>query len=208
MSIQIDSYLVTEPGMTSLRHLQWLSERELDKAEDRFGPAAFDVRPAADVLGGWLTEVVAGREPPDALTRLDVLDDLVGASDSDPESETPDEVEFDAAAMAELRQQAVARYQRWGRLRDLGAPAIVLRNEGRMLQATARVVLAAAIDESQAWTVTGGDRSIFSPETSPRRLPMTIASLASPTTSQRPRPTWSNGPIPCRRGRTSNVRNA
>ena len=46
------------------------------------------------------------------------------------------------------------------------------------------------------------------PETSPRRSPMTIASLASPTTSRRPRPTLSNVSIPCRRGRMSNVRNA
>ncbi len=163
MSIQIDSYLVTEPGMTPLRHLQWLSERELDEAEDRFGPAAFDVRPAADMLGDWITEAIAGREPPDTLTRLVILDDLIGAGDSDPEPETPDEVEFDAVAMADLRHQAVARYQRWSRLRDLGAPAIVLRNDGRMLQATARVVLAAATVESRAQTVSGGVRSIFSP---------------------------------------------
>ena len=163
MSMHIGSYLVTEPGMTPLRQLQWLSERELDEAEDRFGPAAFDVRPAADMLGDWVTAAVTGREPPGALTRLVVDDDLIGAGDSDPEPETPDEVEFDAVAMADLRHQAVARYQRWSRLRDLGAPAIVLRNDGRMLQATARAILAAATDDSQTPTVSGGVRSIFSP---------------------------------------------
>ena len=114
MTIPIDSYLVTESGMTPLRRLQWLSERELDEAEDRFGPAAFDVRAAGDILGDWLAAAVAGREPPDALTGLVVRDDLIGAGDTDPESETPDEAGFDTAAVADHRRQAVARYQRWG----------------------------------------------------------------------------------------------
>ena len=146
MTTRTTAYLVTEPGMTPLRPGQKLSEQELDDAEERYGPSAFAVEPAVDVLGDWLVAPSAKVETSSAVMRLLFLEALVAGAGSRSASSVGRETEPDGATLASLGDRAIARARRLGRLHDLGAPEIVLRNERRMLRATARAMHAVAAE--------------------------------------------------------------
>lgn len=144
MTKYADSYVVTEPGMTSLQTWQMLSADELDHAETQFGPSAFAVLPSTDILDAWISEPMANGWPSEALSRLIVIDALSGEVDAAPDPIDYDERAPDDEYTVELCRQALAQFERIGRLRDMDAPGIVLRNERRMLKATARALFAAA----------------------------------------------------------------
>jgi len=145
MTTRTDSYLVTEPGTTTLRRGQWLNAAALDRMEDRFGPSAFAVRSAGDVLDDWLTAPVARRCSCGCFARLIVLDALMGAAPCRPSASRHD-ADVRDANVPELCRQAITHLERLRLLRAVGAPEIVRANERRMLWATARALLDAAAD--------------------------------------------------------------
>ncbi len=157
------SYVVTDPGDTTLKYMDVLSEQEYREAKEEFGSrfkagmgaeAIRELLCAIDLdkLGDELREKLRdsqGHKKSDVVRRLEVIEAL-RASGNRPEWMILEVVpvippdlrpmvqldggRFAASDLNDLYRRVINRNNRLKRLLDLGAPDIIIRNEKRMLQ--------------------------------------------------------------------------
>ena len=157
------SYVVTDPGDTTLKYMDVLSEQEYREAKDEFGnrfkagmgaEAIRELLCAIDLdkLGDELREKLRdtqGHKKSDVVRRLEVIEAL-RASGNRPEWMILEVVpvippdlrpmvqldggRFAASDLNDLYRRVINRNNRLKRLLELGAPDIIVRNEKRMLQ--------------------------------------------------------------------------
>ncbi|MGI5891180.1 MAG: DNA-directed RNA polymerase subunit beta' [Bacillota bacterium] len=157
------SYIVLDPGETSLSPMQLLTETEYREARDKYGDSftagmgaeairkmlmSLDLPKLADELRQELKEV-SGQRKIRAIRRLEVVEAFL-MSGNKPEwmilsvlpvipPELRPMVQLDGGRFAtsdlnDLYRRVINRNNRLKRLLDLGAPDIIVRNEKRMLQ--------------------------------------------------------------------------
>ena len=157
------SYVVTDPGDTTLKYMDVLSEQEYREAKEEFG-SRFKAGMGAEAirellcainleeLGDELREKLRdtqGHKKVDVVRRLEVIEAL-RASGNRPEWMILEVVpvippdlrpmvqldggRFAASDLNDLYRRVLNRNNRLKRLLDLGAPDIIIRNEKRMLQ--------------------------------------------------------------------------
>lgn len=157
------SYIVTEPGDTSLMKKQLLTEMEYREYRDKFGNA-FKAGMGAEAIKKLLGEMeleklsvelrkelkeVTGQRRIRAIRRLEVVEAFRKSGNS-PEWMIVDVVpvippelrpmvqldggRFATSDLNDLYRRVINRNNRLKRLLDLGAPDIIVRNEKRMLQ--------------------------------------------------------------------------
>ncbi|MBQ9826084.1 MAG: DNA-directed RNA polymerase subunit beta' [Firmicutes bacterium] len=157
------SYVVTDPGDTTLKYMDVLSEQEYREAKEEFGSrfkagmgaesirellCAIDLDQLAAELREKLRET-QGHKKLDFVRRLEVIEAL-RASGNRPEWMILEVVpvippdlrpmvqldggRFAASDLNDLYRRVINRNNRLKRLLDLGAPDIIVRNEKRMLQ--------------------------------------------------------------------------
>ncbi|MDI6812578.1 MAG: DNA-directed RNA polymerase subunit beta' [Desulfitobacteriaceae bacterium] len=157
------SYIVTDPGDTSLMKKQLLTETEYREYRDKYGNR-FDATMGAEAIKKLLVEIelqklndelrtelkeVSGQRKIRAIRRLEVVEAFL-QSGNKPEwmildivpvipPELRPMVQLDGGRFAtsdlnDLYRRVINRNNRLKRLLDLGAPDIIVRNEKRMLQ--------------------------------------------------------------------------
>ncbi|MDQ7094098.1 DNA-directed RNA polymerase subunit beta' [Desulfosporosinus sp. PR] len=157
------SYIVTDPGDTSLMKKQLLTETEYREYREKYGDrfhasmgaeavklllAEMDLDKLNDELRGELKEV-SGQRKIRAIRRLEVVE-AFKSSGNRPEWMIMDVVpvippelrpmvqldggRFATSDLNDLYRRVINRNNRLKRLLDLGAPDIIVRNEKRMLQ--------------------------------------------------------------------------
>lgn len=157
------SYIVTDPGDTSLIKKQLLTETEYREYHDKYG-TRFQAAMGAEAIKVLLEEMdldklydelrtelkeVSGQRKIRAIRRLEVVEALK-ASGNRPEWMIMDVVpvippelrpmvqldggRFATSDLNDLYRRVINRNNRLKRLLDLGAPDIIVRNEKRMLQ--------------------------------------------------------------------------
>ncbi|MCQ2552937.1 MAG: DNA-directed RNA polymerase subunit beta' [Clostridia bacterium] len=157
------SYIVTDPGETTLKYMQVLTEQEYREARDEFGmgfKAAMGAEPVREILSNLNLDELAvelreslktaqGQKKVKLVRRLEVIEAL-RASGNKPEwmimEVVPvippdlrpmvllDGCRFVTLVLNDLYRRVINRNNRLKRLLDLGAPDIIVRNEKRMLQ--------------------------------------------------------------------------
>ena len=138
------SYVVTDPGDTTLKYMDVLSEQEYREAKEEFGSrfkagmgaesirellCAIDLDQLAAELREKLRETHSGNRPEWMI--LEVVP--VIPPDLRPMVQL-DGGRFAASDLNDLYRRVINRNNRLKRLLDLGAPDIIVRNEKRMLQ--------------------------------------------------------------------------
>ncbi len=158
------SYIVLDPGETSLAYKQVLTEKEYRDAEEEFGYGKFragmgaeavkellqaiDLEKEASELKAELKEST-GQKRAKIIKRLEVVEAFRG-SDNKPEWMILDAIpvippdirpmvqldggRFATSDLNDLYRRIINRNNRLNRLLELGAPDIIVRNEKRMLQ--------------------------------------------------------------------------
>ena len=157
------SYIVTDPGNTTLKYMDVLSEQEYRTAKEEFGNtfkagmgaeavrellAAIDLEELSEELRTKLKET-QGHKKLDYVRRLEVIEAL-RASGNRPEWMILEVVpvippdlrpmvqldggRFAASDLNDLYRRVINRNNRLKRLLEIGAPDIIVRNEKRMLQ--------------------------------------------------------------------------
>ncbi len=183
------SYIVTDPGTTTLEQNQILSETEYRDARDKFGDkfsagmgaeAILELLSGIDLneLAGELKEELessTGQKKARIIKRLEIVE-AFRASGNRPEwmilTEVPvippelrpmvqlDGGRFATSDLNDLYRRVINRNNRLKRLLELGAPDIIIRNEKRMLQ---EAVDALINNGRRGRTVTGpGNRALKS----------------------------------------------
>ncbi len=158
------SYVVTDPGETSLAYKQVLSDREYREAQEQFGPKAFKAGMGAEAIRELLMQLdlpvlekqlreeisnASGQKRANAIKRLEVVEAFL-TSGNKPEwiiltvipvipPEIRPMVQLDGGRFAtsdlnDLYRRVINRNNRLKRLLELRAPDIIVRNEKRMLQ--------------------------------------------------------------------------
>lgn len=161
--IYFASYIVTEPGETSLEYKQLLSEKEYRAYYDKYG-RGFSAQMGAEAIRKLLMDIdmdkevkllkeeletAQGQRRTRAIKRLEVLE-AFRHSGNDPfwmildvlpviPPELRPMVQLDGGRFAtsdlnDLYRRVINRNNRLKRLLDLGAPNIIVQNEKRMLQ--------------------------------------------------------------------------
>lgn len=161
--IYFASYVVTDPGLTSLEKKQLLSEKEYRSYRDKFGDA-FQAGMGAEAVKKLLQEIdldkevaalkeelknAQGQRRSRIIRRLEVLEAFRNSGNR-PEwmvldvlpvipPELRPMVQLDGGRFAtsdlnDLYRRVINRNNRLKRLLDLGAPDIIVQNEKRMLQ--------------------------------------------------------------------------
>ena len=158
------SFVVTDPGKTTLTYGQILSDRELHEAFEKFGNTAFKYGMGAEAIKTMLAaldldkeikecnEIIAsgkGAKREKAIKRLDLLESFKHSGNRpewmvlDVLPVTPPElrpmVQIDGGRFAttdvnDLYRRVINRNNRLKKLISLGAPEVIIRNEKRMLQ--------------------------------------------------------------------------
>ncbi|AOT71161.1 DNA-directed RNA polymerase subunit beta' [Geosporobacter ferrireducens] len=157
------SYIVTDPGETSLSYKQLLSEKEYREYRDKFGnqfKAAMGAEAIKDILNQIELEKLSkdlrvklrdssGQKRIRTIRRLEVVE-AFKKSENNPEWMILDVIpvippdlrpmvqldggRFATSDLNDLYRRVINRNNRLKRLLDLGAPDIIVRNEKRMLQ--------------------------------------------------------------------------
>jgi len=158
------SFVVINPGKTTLTYGQILSDRELHEALEKFGPDSFKYGMGAEAIKTMLAaldldkeikecnEIIAsgkGAKREKAIKRLDLLESFKHSGNRpewmvmDVLPVTPPElrpmVQIDGGRFAttdvnDLYRRVINRNNRLKKLISLGAPEVIIRNEKRMLQ--------------------------------------------------------------------------
>lgn len=158
------SYVVIDPGETNLVYKQILSEKEKNDAAELFGPKAFRVGMGAEAIKELLAKIdlekelaeiketiknAPGQKKKRAIRRLEIVNAFI-KSNSNPTwmildvlpvipPEIRPMVQLDGGRFAtsdlnDLYRRVINRNNRLKKLKELGAPEIIVRNEKRMLQ--------------------------------------------------------------------------
>ena len=158
------SYIVTDPGETSLAKAQVLSEKEYVEAREKYGKDAFKAEMGAEPLRKLLSEIdleklseklkkeiekASEQKRAKIVKRLDTVE-AFRLSGNKPEwmimqvvpvipPDLRPMVQLDGGRFAtsdlnDLYRRVINRNNRLKRLLELGAPEIIVRNEKRMLQ--------------------------------------------------------------------------
>ncbi len=158
------SYIVLDPGTTSLEYKQVLSEKEYQDARDAYGASAFRVGMGAEAIKEILAAIdlekdsvelkaelaeANGQKRARIIKRLEVVE-AFRESENRPEWMILDVVpvippdlrpmvqldggRFATSDLNDLYRRIINRNNRLKRLLELGAPDIIVRNEKRMLQ--------------------------------------------------------------------------
>jgi DNA-directed RNA polymerase subunit beta' len=158
------SYVVLDPGDTNLVYKQILSEKEKNDAAELFGPKSFRVGMGAEAIKELLAKIDLGKELAEikdtiknapgqkkkrAIRRLEIVNAFI-KSGSNPTwmimdvlpvipPELRPMVQLDGGRFAtsdlnDLYRRVINRNNRLKKLKELGAPEIIIRNEKRMLQ--------------------------------------------------------------------------
>ncbi|MBS7401238.1 MAG: DNA-directed RNA polymerase subunit beta' [Eubacteriales bacterium] len=158
------SFVVIDPGKTTLTYGQILSDRELHEALEKFGANSFKYGMGAEAIKSMLAaldldkeikecnEIIAtgkGAKREKAIKRLDLLESFKHSGNRpewmvmDVLPVTPPElrpmVQIDGGRFAttdvnDLYRRVINRNNRLKKLISLGAPEVIIRNEKRMLQ--------------------------------------------------------------------------
>lgn len=158
------SYVVLDPGDTSLAYKQILSEREYREAEEKFGYGSFKVGMGAEAVEVLLDNIELEKESKELkellkettgqkririIKRLEVIEAfrlsgnhptwmILSVIPVLPPDLRPmiqlDGGRFATSDLNDLYRRVINRNNRLKRLLDLGAPNIIVRNEKRMLQ--------------------------------------------------------------------------
>ena len=162
--IYFASYIVTDPGETSLAKAQVLSEKEYVEAREKYGKDAFKAEMGAEPLRKLLSEIdleklseklkkeiekASEQKRAKIVKRLDTVE-AFRLSGNKPEwmimqvvpvipPDLRPMVQLDGGRFAtsdlnDLYRRVINRNNRLKRLLELGAPEIIVRNEKRMLQ--------------------------------------------------------------------------
>ncbi|TAH34007.1 MAG: DNA-directed RNA polymerase subunit beta' [Alphaproteobacteria bacterium] len=162
--LYFESYLVTEPGMTSLKRNQLLSEEDYIKAQDEFGDnftaqigaeaiksllLALNLEELQTTLREELRDTNSEAKRKKLVKRLKTVDAFI-ASHTKPEWMVMDVIpvippelrplvpldggRFATSDLNDLYRRVINRNNRLKRLIELRAPDIIVRNEKRMLQ--------------------------------------------------------------------------
>ncbi|HEY8424274.1 MAG TPA: DNA-directed RNA polymerase subunit beta' [Clostridia bacterium] len=158
------SYVVIDPGETNLVYKQILSEKEKNDAAELFGPKSFRVGMGAEAIKELLAKIdlekelaeiketiknAPGQKKKRAIRRLEIVNAFI-KSGSNPTwmildvlpvipPELRPMVQLDGGRFAtsdlnDLYRRVINRNNRLKKLKELGAPEIIIRNEKRMLQ--------------------------------------------------------------------------
>ncbi|HEY8443862.1 MAG TPA: DNA-directed RNA polymerase subunit beta' [Clostridia bacterium] len=158
------SYVVIDPGDTNLVYKQILSEKEKNDAAELFGPKSFRVGMGAEAIKELLAKIdlekelaeiketiknAPGQKKKRAIRRLEIVNAFI-KSGSNPTwmildvlpvipPELRPMVQLDGGRFAtsdlnDLYRRVINRNNRLKKLKELGAPEIIIRNEKRMLQ--------------------------------------------------------------------------
>ncbi|MDD6327811.1 MAG: DNA-directed RNA polymerase subunit beta', partial [Lachnospiraceae bacterium] len=158
------SYIVLDPGETTLEYKQILNEQEFRKAEEEFGYGKFRVGMGAEAVKELLAAIdlekdaaelkeeladASGQKRARIIKRLEVVEAFRN-SNNKPEWMILDVVpvippdirpmvqldggRFATSDLNDLYRRIINRNNRLKRLLELGAPDIIVRNEKRMLQ--------------------------------------------------------------------------
>ena len=162
--LYFESFIVTEPGLTTLKN-QLISEEELLKAQEEFGEDAFsagigaeavreilvnlDLKQEQKKLRDSLVEIKSKVTEERTIKRLKLIESFI-SSGTKPEwmilTSVPvippelrqlvplDGGRFATSDLNDLYRRVINRNNRLKRLLDLKAPDIIVRNEKRMLQ--------------------------------------------------------------------------
>ncbi|WP_407893902.1 DNA-directed RNA polymerase subunit beta' [Lacticaseibacillus sp. N501-2] len=161
--IYFASYVVIDPGDTSLERKQLLTEREYRDKRDEYGQS-FNAKMGAEAVKELLSQVdlaqevaelkedlksAQGQKRTRAIRRLDILDAFL-ESGNDPAWMVMDAIpvippdlrpmvqleggRFATSDLNDLYRRVINRNNRLKRLLDLNAPNIIVQNEKRMLQ--------------------------------------------------------------------------
>ncbi len=158
------SYIVLDPGETSLDKKQVLTEQEYQNAVEEFGSNAFRVGMGAEAIKELLCEIdlqaeydklreeletASGQKKARIIKRLEVFEAFLESGNRPewmildcipviPPDLRPmvqlDGGRFATSDLNDLYRRIINRNNRLKRLLDLGAPDIIVRNEKRMLQ--------------------------------------------------------------------------
>lgn len=158
------SYVVLDPGDTNLVYKQILSEKEKNDAAELFGSKSFRVGMGAEAIKELLAKIdlekelaqikdtiknAPGQKKKRAIRRLEIVNAFI-KSGSNPTwmildvlpvipPELRPMVQLDGGRFAtsdlnDLYRRVINRNNRLKKLKELGAPEIIIRNEKRMLQ--------------------------------------------------------------------------
>ncbi len=158
------SYIVLDPGTTSLQYKQVLSEKEYREEVDKYGYGAFRVGMGAEAIKELLEAIdlekdseelrkglrdATGQKRARIIKRLEVVDAFRNSGNRPewmimtvipviPPDIRPmvqlDGGRFATSDLNDLYRRIINRNNRLARLLELGAPDIIVRNEKRMLQ--------------------------------------------------------------------------
>ena len=158
------SYIVLDPGTTSLQYKQVLSEKEYREEIDKYGYGAFRVGMGAEAIKELLEAIdlekdseelrkglkdATGQKRARIIKRLEVVDAFRNSGNRPewmimtvipviPPDIRPmvqlDGGRFATSGLNDLYRRIINRNNRLARLLELGAPDIIVRNEKRMLQ--------------------------------------------------------------------------
>ena len=158
------SYIVLDPGTTSLQYKQVLSEKEYREELDKYGYGAFRVGMGAEAIKELLEAIdlekdseelrkglrdATGQKRARIIKRLEVVDAFRNSGNRPewmimtvipviPPDIRPmvqlDGGRFATSDLNDLYRRIINRNNRLARLLELGAPDIIVRNEKRMLQ--------------------------------------------------------------------------
>jgi DNA-directed RNA polymerase subunit beta' len=158
------SYVVLDPGVTSLQYKQVLSEKEYREEVEKYGSTAFRVGMGAEAIQELLKAIdlekdsaelrkqlidASGQKRARIIKRLEVVEAFL-SSGNRPEWMIMDVIpvippdirpmvqldggRFATSDLNDLYRRIINRNNRLARLLELGAPDIIVRNEKRMLQ--------------------------------------------------------------------------
>jgi len=149
--LYFESYIVTEPGLTSLGERQILSEEEYADAQAEFGEDSFTAGIGAEAVRDMLqnldleaeiertrfdmTETGSELKLKKFAKRLKLLESFVTSGNRPEWMVVPlDGGRFATSDLNDLYRRVINRNNRLKRLIELRAPDIIIRNEKRMLQ--------------------------------------------------------------------------
>lgn len=158
------SFVVIDPGESSLSYMQLLTDKEYREAVDKFGEGAFKAGMGAEAVKALLenikleelsaqlkqeVRVASGQKRVRAVKRLEVVEAFRKSGNApswmilDVVPVIPPEIRpmvqldggrFATSDLNDLYRRVINRNNRLKRLLELGAPDIIVRNEKRMLQ--------------------------------------------------------------------------
>ncbi|NLC16781.1 MAG: DNA-directed RNA polymerase subunit beta' [Clostridiales bacterium] len=158
------SYVVIDPGETNLVYKQILSEKEKNDAIELFGPKSFKVGMGAEAIKELLAKIdlekelaeiketiknAPGQKKKRAIRRLEIVNAFIKSGSNptwmilDVLPVIPPEIRpmvqldggrFATSDLNDLYRRVINRNNRLKKLKELGAPDIIIRNEKRMLQ--------------------------------------------------------------------------